>query len=76
MPRYPLATIAAYGPDNTFATKLVVSILERDRQREPPAMRTWTTVAVDVRSDPTIAAAKPKPKPTRCNELTIFQPIP
>ena len=56
MPRYPLATVAAYGPDNTFATKLVVSILERDRQREPPAMRTWTTVAIDVRSDPTIAA--------------------
>ena len=56
MPRYPLATVAAYGPDNTFATKLVVSILERDPPHEPPAMRTWTTVAVDVRSDPTIAA--------------------
>src|SRR5438309_1349786 len=27
--QYPLASIAPYGPDNTFATKLVVSVLER-----------------------------------------------
>jgi hypothetical protein len=40
-----------------FATKLVVSVLERPGQREPAAMRTWTTHAVDVRHDPTIAAA-------------------
>lgn len=54
--QYPLASIAPYGPDNTFATKLVVSVLERPGQREPAAMRTWTTHAVDVRHDPTIAA--------------------
>lgn len=51
----PLASIAPYGPDNTFATKLVVSVLERPGQREPSTMRMWTTQAVDVRHDPTIA---------------------
>jgi Protein of unknown function (DUF1186)/SEC-C motif len=53
--QYPLATIALYGPDDTLATKLVVAVLERRDQREPSAMRTWTTVAVDVRHDQTIA---------------------
>jgi hypothetical protein len=53
---YPLASIAPYGPDDTFATKLVVSVLERPGQREPFAMRTWTTQAVDVRHDPMIAS--------------------
>ena len=55
--QYPLASIAPYGPDDTFATKLVVSVLERPGQREPAAMRTWTTHGVDVRHDPTIAAS-------------------
>lgn len=32
---YPLATIAAYGPDNCRATKLVVGILRRAAQSEP-----------------------------------------
>jgi len=54
--RYPLATIAAYGPDRTLATKLVVSVLKRPDRRDPTATRTWTTQAVDVRHDPTIAA--------------------
>src|SRR5438093_7969571 len=46
--QYPLASIAPYGPDNTFATKLVVSVVERPGHREPSTMRTWTTQAVDV----------------------------
>lgn len=53
---YPLATIAAYGPDNTFATKLVASVLERPGQQNPAAMRTWTTENIDVRTDRTVAA--------------------
>jgi hypothetical protein len=53
--QYPLATIALYGPDDTLATKLVVAVLDRPGQREPSAMRTWTTHAVDVRHDTTIA---------------------
>jgi hypothetical protein len=54
--RYPVATLAAYGPNKTFATKLVVSVLGRPGQHEPSAMRTWTTHAVDVRFDRAIAA--------------------
>jgi hypothetical protein len=53
--QYPLATVAPCGPDNTLATKLVVSVIGRPG-RDPPATRTWTTVAVDVRQDSTIAA--------------------
>lgn len=52
----PLATIAAYGSDNKSATKLVVAVFEHPEHDGPPAMRTWTTQAVDVRDDPTIAA--------------------
>ena len=52
---YPLGTIAAYGPNSTVATKLVVSVLKRPGQVHP-VMQTWTTQAIDVRQDPTIAA--------------------
>jgi hypothetical protein len=52
---FPVATIAAYGPDNTRATKLVVSILQHPGDREPRAMRTWMTEAADVRFDPNVA---------------------
>ncbi len=54
--KYPLATIAAYGPDNRRATKLVVGILRRARQKDPNQMRTWSSDAGDVRNDPVIAA--------------------
>jgi Protein of unknown function (DUF1186)/SEC-C motif len=54
--RYPLASIAAYGPDSTLATKLVVSVIERPGQRDPFATQTWTTETGDVRHDPAIAA--------------------
>jgi hypothetical protein len=54
--RYPLATIAAYGPNSTAATKLVVSVLRRANERDPIA-QTWTTETGDVRQDPITAAA-------------------
>jgi hypothetical protein len=54
--KFPLATIAAYGPDNRRATKLVVGILRRAGQKDPNPMRTWSTDAGDVRNDPVIAA--------------------
>ena len=53
---FPVATIAAYGPDNTCATKLVVSILQRSGDREPRAMQTWTTGTGDIRADQKIGA--------------------
>jgi Protein of unknown function (DUF1186)/SEC-C motif len=52
---FPVATMTAYGPDNRRATKLVVSILQHPGDREPRAMRTWTTEAADVRSEPNVA---------------------
>jgi len=54
--RYPLATIVAYGPDNTRATKLVVAVIERPNRDEPAIMREWTSESTDVREDPAIAA--------------------
>jgi hypothetical protein len=53
---FPIATIAAYGPDNTCATKIVVSILQHPGVSAPRTMRTWTTETADVRSDPNVAA--------------------
>jgi hypothetical protein len=53
---FPVATVAAYGPDNTRATKLVVSILRGSEDSEPRMMRTWTTETADVRSDPNVTA--------------------
>ncbi len=53
---FPAAIVAAYGPDNMRATKLVVSILQRAGDGEPRAMRTWTAQGTDLRSDPEVAA--------------------
>jgi hypothetical protein len=54
--QYPLATMAFYGPNNTLATKLVVSVIERPGQVDPSAMQTWTSDTVDPRNNPAIAA--------------------
>ena len=54
--KYPLATISAYGPDNSRATKLVVGILRRAGQKDANPIRSWSTDASDVRNDPVIAA--------------------
>jgi hypothetical protein len=53
--QYPLATIAAYGPDSTHASKLVVSVIAGPGRRDATTTRTWTTQALDVRHDPVIA---------------------
>ncbi len=53
--RYPLATISAYGSDDTRATKLVVGILRRAGQKYPSELRSWSTDAGDVRNDRVIA---------------------
>jgi len=54
--RFPLATIAAYGPNTTLATKLVVAVIEGPDERNPSVTRTWTTEGADIRHDPSIAA--------------------
>ena len=53
--QYPHATIAAYGPDNTLATKLVVAVFKRPGQKKPSELHRWITAAGDVRNDETIA---------------------
>jgi hypothetical protein len=55
-PKYPLGTVAAYGPDNRLATKLVVSVFKRPGRTDPYELRSWTTEAGDVRHDETIAS--------------------
>ena len=54
--RYPLGTIATYGPTSVLATTLVASVLQKEKDREPSATRIWMRQAVDVRHDQTVAA--------------------
>jgi len=51
---YPIATISPYGPDASLATKLVVAIHRRPRDRNP-VMREWETSGQDVRNDPMVS---------------------
>jgi hypothetical protein len=44
---YPLATVAYYGPDNKFASKVVVGIFVEDDQMED--MQKWFSDDEDVR---------------------------
>ena len=53
-PKYPVATVIAYGPDNQTATKLVVTIFKKPGQKEPEAMHKWFVQGGDIRQDPTI----------------------
>ena len=53
---YPLGAIAAYGPDSSRATKLVVSIFKRPGRDEADEMREWVVDAGDVRADTQVAA--------------------
>lgn len=51
--RFPHASIAFYGADDRFATKVVAAVFQRPK--EPPvAMKKWMFNGVDVREDPTI----------------------
>lgn len=51
--KYPLATIAPYGPNNRQATKLVVAIFPQP-QKEPATLRKWTVASGDIRNDATV----------------------
>jgi hypothetical protein len=55
-PKYPLGTIAAYGPDNKLATKLAVSVFKRPEDKEPVELHRWFTNVGDVRNDAAIGA--------------------
>ena len=51
---YPLATLAYYGPDATFASKVVVGILLAEKDDDVAVLRKWFADATDVRLDPDI----------------------
>jgi hypothetical protein len=53
--QYPIASLAYYGPDNTRATKLVVSVLRTPDEEDGPLHR-WITQAGDIRNDQAISS--------------------
>jgi hypothetical protein len=53
--RYPVGTIAFYGPDNRRATKVAVGIIPAP-QAEAAELRRWLIETGDIRSDETILA--------------------
>lgn len=50
---YPAGTIAYYGPDTTFALKVVVGIVVSDKD-EVNELRKWFADTTDVRQDLTV----------------------
>jgi hypothetical protein len=50
---YPVATVAFYGPDATFASKVAVGILARDGA-EPDPLERYYSSQVDVRKNPEV----------------------
>lgn len=50
---YPIATVAFYGPDDTYATKVAVGIVASEGAEADPLER-WVAKDRDVRSNPAI----------------------
>ena len=53
LPKFPAATIAFYGPDNTHASKVVVAIIA-SAAAAPGPMQKWVSGLVDVRANENI----------------------
>ena len=51
---YPVATIAFYGPDDTRATKLAVSIVPAENA-DVADLRRWFSEGADIRNDADVA---------------------
>jgi len=51
---FPLATISYYGPDNQFASKVVVGIMPSEKDKKITELKKWFAKDLDVRKDPTI----------------------
>jgi len=47
---YPMATVAYYGPDDQFSSKVVVGIIWSENQKEP-TLKKWFAKDQDVRRD-------------------------
>jgi len=53
---YPVATIAYYGPDDQFASKVAVGIVAREGD-DVIALERWYSEDVDIRQDPDVTQA-------------------
>lgn len=51
---HPIATIAYYGPDDKFASKVAVGIVLRKEDKEVAFLERWFSADTDVRFDPSI----------------------
>jgi hypothetical protein len=54
MAEYPVATIAYYGPDFLFASKVVVGIILTEKDEYVEELKKWFSKGVDVRKDVSI----------------------
>ena len=52
-PKFPMASIALYGPDNKRATKTVVGIINRDGG-EVEDLHRWISPDIDIRKNPVL----------------------
>lgn len=48
---YPIATIAYYGPNDKFASKVVVGIILSEKNDEVAFLKKWFSEGMDVRVD-------------------------
>ena len=51
---FPIATVAYYGPDDQFASKVAVGIILFENNPDPIDMKKWFTADLDVRKAPSI----------------------
>lgn len=52
---YPVGTIAFYGPDDQFASKVVVGIVQSEQDGDVAFLERWHSQGEDVRRDSSIA---------------------
>jgi hypothetical protein len=53
---YPIGTIAFYGQDDSFASKVVVGIILSEKNHDVAFMEKWFGTEIDVRQDVEIAS--------------------
>jgi hypothetical protein len=51
MAEFPVATVAYYGSDNLFASKVVVGIIFTEKDEVAAEIKKWFSTGVDVRKD-------------------------
>jgi len=71
---FPVATIAFYGPNNNFATKVVCSIIESE-EAEPEPMKKWFSSFDLRRSEHVISEMLVFIEENGAKSVTMFQQI-